>query len=198
MENKLYRDTETGTVYNLDQMRGMYEYFLTHAADDPTAWTFQTWIMEVTGKNGSMEEVQELTDMERALLTLDAASQALDTRKDRSAWSKGVTVYALELLEGLREAVSGGYFSPDDLSAPKVLNKCLLNGASDWNQYSWGGCSLIYDPEIAARLCTPSELKRTRNGERNPNSRETWLDVQARALFQASSRVIQAVKGALL
>ena len=65
----------------------------------------------------------------------------------------------------------------------------LLNGASDWSQYSWGGCSLIYDGDIAERLCTPSELKKTRNGERRPNSREDWLDVQARALYQASNSI---------
>lgn len=68
----------------------------------------------------------------------------------------------------------------------------MLNGARDWSEYSYGGCSLIYDGDIAERLCTPGELKRTRHGERRPNSREGWLDVQARALSQACSRVIHA------
>ena len=45
--------------------------------------------------------------------------------------------------------------------------------------------SLIYNEDIAERLCTPSELKKTRHGERRPNAREEWLDTQARALFQA-------------
>ena len=40
--------------------------------------------------------------------------------------------------------------------------KDLLNGASDWNQYSWGGCSLIYNSDIAERVCSPSKLKRQR------------------------------------
>ena len=65
----------------------------------------------------------------------------------------------------------------------------MLNGARDWNAYSWGGSALIYDGDIAERLCTPSELKRTRHGERRPNSREEWLDTQARALYQACNRV---------
>ena len=65
----------------------------------------------------------------------------------------------------------------------------MLNGAQDWNKYSWGGSSLIYDGDIAERLCTPSELKKTRNGERRPNGREEWLDTQARALHQAAKRV---------
>ncbi len=34
-----------------------------------------------------------------------------------------------------------------------------------------------------------TELKRTDNGMNAPNSRETWLDVQARALHQACNRI---------
>lgn len=129
-----------------------------------------------------------------ALEVLDRVQTALDTRKDRSAWNKGVTVYAAELLEGLRESIEGGYFDPEDLAAPKLLNRELLNGADDWNQYSWGGSSLIYDGDIARRLCTPSELRRTREGERRPNAREEWLDTQARALFQAAHRLTRTIR----
>lgn len=56
--------------------------------------------------------------------------------------------------------------------------------------------TLIYNSDIAARLCCPSELKRTRNGDRRPNSREEWLDTQARALFQAANRVYKALRSA--
>lgn len=65
----------------------------------------------------------------------------------------------------------------------------MLNGAQDWDNYSYSGSALIYNKDIANRLCTMSELKRTRNGEFKPNSRETWLDVQARALYQAQARI---------
>jgi hypothetical protein len=61
----------------------------------------------------------------------------------------------------------------------------LLNGAKDWKQYSEGGCALIYDKQIALTLCNPTELKITDNGQKQPNKQETWLQVQARALFQA-------------
>ena len=127
---------------------------------------------------------------------LEKAMQTLEQRKDRSAWDKGVTVYALEMVEQLAEAAEGGYIDADDLLAPRMLRKALLNGADDWSAYSWGGCSLIYNSDIAARLCCPSELKRTRNGERRPNSREEWLDTQARALFQAANRVYEALRDA--
>lgn len=82
----------------------------------------------------------------------------------------------------------------DDLDArvdykPSELNKAMLNGARDWKEFSKGGFSLIYNEDIAKRLCSPSELKKVENGRRNPNSREDWLDVQARALSQAASLV---------
>ena len=110
----------------------------------------------------------------------------LNARKDRSAWNKGVTRYALELVEELEERAEYEKRNP---GPGKECREWMLNGAKDWNQYSWGGSSLIYNSDIAERLCTPSELKKTRNGERRPNAREEWLDTQARALFQACNRV---------
>ena len=110
----------------------------------------------------------------------------LENRKDRSAWDKGVTVYALEMLDEVAEHIDYGGKEPETRTEFKGI---ALNGANSWNQYSWGGSSLIYDCDIAERLCTPSELKKTRGGERRPNSQEEWLDVQARALQQAFRRL---------
>lgn len=118
----------------------------------------------------------------------------IENNTPRGAWNNGVKLYALELLEDIDTAINDGYFAADDLTAPKLLDRQMLNGADSWDQYSYGGCSLIYDSDIAERLCNPSELKKTRNGERNPNSRETWLDCQARALKQAARRVRYAVR----
>ena len=95
----------------------------------------------------------------------------------RSAWGRGVKAYALEILESLE--------NPQEICNVEMLKKAALNGAADWQQYSAGGCALIYNAEIAARLCSPSEFKKTNGGRKNPNARENWLDVQARALFQA-------------
>lgn len=71
----------------------------------------------------------------------------------------------------------------------KELEEWLLNGAMSWDEYSYGGCSLIYDGDIAERLCTPSELKKKDGGRLAPNSQESWLDVQVRALYQACLRI---------
>ncbi len=120
-------------------------------------------------------------------------TEEVKKQETRGAWSKGVTKYALELLENLDEAISGGYFDPEQIGVHAELEDALLNGARDWSQFSWGGCSLIYDADIAERLCNPSELKKTRHGERRPNAREEWLDTQARALYQAFIRIWRAV-----
>lgn len=101
----------------------------------------------------------------------------------KSKWSQGVDEYADELRENLRE----------NRLAPTEKN--MLNGAKDWSQYSWGGMSLIYNEDIADRLATPSEKKRVRFGQNDiarPNRFEEWLDTQARALKQASNRVIES------
>lgn len=128
--------------------------------------------------------------------TIEKAMDIINNRKDRSAWDKGVSVYSYELLEQLQEAAEGGYFKDEQISSGNAIREAMLNGASDWSQYSWGGSALIYDGDIAERLCNPSELKKTRNGERRPNSREEWLDVQARALFQAANRAVKAIRAA--
>lgn len=100
---------------------------------------------------------------------------------DRSAWNKGVKKYALELLDNVDDSAQYG----KQLNTISEWKKALLNGAENCEEYSYGGSAFIYDEDIAKRLCTPSEFKRKRGGELNPNSRETWLDVQARALNQA-------------
>ena len=138
-----------------------------------------------------MDEEAEAHRTERALAVLGRVVDRIDyDRKGRrSAWGEGVQRYERELVADLVEAVRDGWVGMDDLEAPKLLERSMLNGASDWRQYSWGGCSLIYDGDIAERLCTPSELKKTRHGERRPNSSEEWLDTQARALYQAAKIV---------
>lgn len=132
------------------------------------------------------EEAREATEEAQQESTLDKVSAELKARKDRSAWEKGVTMYSLELVEELRERAAYEGRNPEP---GKECREWMLNGAQDWAQYSRGGSSLIYDGDIAERLCTPSELKETRHGERRPNSQEEWLDVQARALYQACNRV---------
>ena len=104
--------------------------------------------------------------------------KALEKEKARSAWKGGVIIYAIEILDNM-----------DDKE--EITEKNLLNGAEDWRQYSEGGYTLIYDVDICNRLCTPSEIKKTKNGRRRPNRQENWIDVQARALYQAARLIMK-------
>ena len=117
--------------------------------------------------------------------------QEIEKVNCRSYWAKGVKAYAIDMVKSIeyKKEVS-----------PRFIKSDLLNGASDWNQYSEGGCALIYDKDIAERLCTPSELKRFTRSDGSlkdrPNSRESWIQCQARALFQACELVSKIVRNA--
>ena len=64
----------------------------------------------------------------------------------KSAWQKGIEKYAEEMTNDNPHATT---------------EKDPLNGAKDWHGWAYCGCGLIYDADIAERLCTPSELRRT-------------------------------------
>lgn len=112
--------------------------------------------------------------------TKNEVQARIEAKKTRSVWSAAVKTYAAELIDGLE--------------GDTITEQALLAGADDWTQYNCGGNSLIYDEDIAARLCTPSELKRKRHGNLPPNSRESWLDCQARALRQAARMILTLAK----
>ena len=119
----------------------------------------------------------------------EATLKNLKEYKCRSAWSKGVKEYAYMLLDNIFS-----YSDYKSITNLKSLHKELLNGAPDWKSFSWGGCALIYDEDIAETLCNPSELKKCKNGMLRPNKQEQWLDVQARALFQAERLIKSCVE----
>lgn len=102
----------------------------------------------------------------------------------RSAWKRGVLAYALEFIDSLEECGM----------SPTKEN--ILNGAQTFKEYSEGGCALIYDSDIAERLCSSGEYKRRRGGDLPPNNRESWLDVQTRALTQAFGLIQRVSRGA--
>lgn len=138
-------------------------------------------------------------------LYVEEARRILEGRTDRSAWDRAVTEDAIDLLDTVNdrcEQVTRQFAETEEGSAAHVhdlfvsrvsLMDIMKNGAESWHDYSWGGCGLIYDGDIAEHYCTPSELKKVHGGERRPNSREEWLDVQARALRQAAGRAADAL-----
>lgn len=71
----------------------------------------------------------------------------------RSQWSKGVKFYAHLLLLGLVE-----HSRADEELKPEELKSLLLNGASDFETLSHGGCYIPFTrEEIEPVLCTKSE-----------------------------------------
>lgn len=112
---------------------------------------------------------------------------SISTNKAHSAWAKGVQWYALNLVEAI-------YLKDTDIVKTDV--SIYLNGAENWLDYSYGVHSgtLVYDSDIAERLCNPSELRKTDFGRKQPNSSVTWLDVQARALYQAHRLIVKLIE----
>ena len=130
-----------------------------------------------------MTTADYLTSQTNRQKVADYFATLIDQQK--SAWKRGVYAYAHELA---KEAANCTW-----AKRPKTIEEALLNGATSWSVYSDGGNAFIYDADIAERLCSPSELRRSLDGERNPNRRERWLDVQARALDQAAQIIIESI-----
>lgn len=100
--------------------------------------------------------------------------------KAHTAWKRGVKVYALSLLSNLKANYSGR-----DLVDVDTLKKALLNGADNWQQYSYSGHALTFDYDIGQILCSPSDFKRFGLKKRKTISSETWLNIQVMALWEA-------------
>lgn len=79
--------------------------------------------------------------------TIESIRNTIQNLKARSAWDKGVKLYALELLDNIDD--------PDALTNERLLYRALLNGAADWKQYSEGGCALCYNRDIAEKALLP-------------------------------------------
>ena len=111
----------------------------------------------------------------------------LEKLTPRSTWRRAVVSDSVDLVDSL-----------DCSEIPnnwEELKKLLLNGAADWSAYSYGGCALVYDEDIARHYCTPSELRKVTHKDgtisEQANARENWLDVQARALNHAARLIKQ-------
>lgn len=117
--------------------------------------------------------------------------EKLEGLKFRSTWQKAVQEDASWLLEEIMDRHDNVVNDTMTFKSMEGFENVLRMGADTWKDFSEGGGALIYNEDIAKHYCTASELKKTHNGERKPNSRESWLDVQARAFWQAALMVKQ-------
>ena len=130
--------------------------------------------------------------MKATAKNIQAVANEVNNTKTRSAWSKGVQAYALEMLERFEEWRE--WNEENGESVPELDEVTALNGASDWSAWAYGGCGLVYDAYIAERLCTPSELRKLGGGARVPAGADTWCDIEARASRQAWRMIAEAVR----
>ena len=98
----------------------------------------------------------------------------------RSAWSRGVRAYALDLLDNIEEMSNYEMSNFGEYLA--ISEEVALNGAGCWSNYAAGGCGLVYTSAILERLCTASELRRL---NRSGRSDIDEIEIEGRALFQA-------------
>ena len=54
-------------------------------------------------------------------MNIEKLRESIVAEKQRSAWDKGVTQYALELVDELAEQINGGYVDPTELLKPRAL-----------------------------------------------------------------------------
>ena len=106
-------------------------------------------------------------------------------KKSRSAWDRGVAAYMEELLFKLAERLR-----KHNPTTPEAVDikELLLYGANNWTKYSFGGCSLSCNDDIAKRLAPPLRRKRLENNGIHA------MTCQARALEQAASRIVRLWK----
>lgn len=101
------------------------------------------------------------------------------SRTERSCWSRGVASLVRDYAEDVLREHDG------ETATIKEFDQLWNCGAETLRDAVYGGCFDIWNYDIAKRLCTPSEFKRTKEGMREPNRRETWLDVEYRAICRA-------------
>lgn len=59
---RFFYDTEADTVLTLAEVKECFEMHVAETPEEFENWTFADYIREVTGKNGTLEEVKTLAD----------------------------------------------------------------------------------------------------------------------------------------
>ena len=123
--------------------------------------------------------------MKATAKNIQAVANEVNNTKTRSAWSRGVKAYALDMLERFEEWRE--FNEANGESVPELDERTALNGADNWRHWAEGASGLAESSAILCRLCPPSEVKK---GVRNI----VWLEVEARAARQAWRMIAEAVR----
>lgn len=113
-------------------------------------------------------------------------------KQARGTYQKAIFEYAFEICDNIADNYISTAEELEHLESITNLKERALNGASDWEQYSWGGCSLCYNYDILERLFCPSIVKKYENAD-SVRGRHL-LDYQAAALSRAFSKINLIIK----
>lgn len=108
----------------------------------------------------------------------DMRTYISDTERKRGQWNKATACYADLLLDSYIEICK--WYADQNEAIPALSLDIVLNGASGWHQYSYYGCALVYDSDIAKVVFTPAQFAKWKQGRKV--TAEPLLDIQARAL----------------
>lgn len=112
-----------------------------------------------------------------------------EIERKRGQWNKATAYYADFLLDSYIEICK--WCADQNEAIPDLSLDLVLNGASGWHQYSYGGCALVYDGDIAKTVFTPAQFAKWEQGRKV--TAEPLLDIQARALA-AGWRVLKSAQ----
>ena len=110
------------------------------------------------------------------------------SRTERSYWSRGVASLIRDYAEKVLQEHDG------EITSARDFYKLWNCGADSLRDAAYGGSFDIWNYDIAKRLCTPSDLKKSNEGMRSPNKHENWLDVETRAMYQAMYKSLAIMK----
>ena len=110
----------------------------------------------------------------------------------RGTYQKAIYQYAFELCDNIADNYITTADELEHLENITNLKERALNGASDWRQYSWGGCSLCYNYDILRRLFCLSIVKKYENADVVRGCH--LLDYQADALAKAFGKIRFIIK----
>lgn len=117
-------------------------------------------------------------------LIMNSIHEKLGGRLRLSKYSRAIREDAIGLLDSLdAEEI------PTDRDD---LHELLLSGASDWEQYSYGGCAFVYEEDIAAHYYTPSMVSRALSA--SVSGKRPLLGMQACALERAELIIRSEIK----
>lgn len=119
----------------------------------------------------------------------DLRTYISDTERKRGQWNKATAYYADLLLDSYIEICK--WYADRNEVIPALSLDIVLSGTSGWRQYSYGGCALVYDGDIAKVVFTPAQFAKWEQGRKV--TAEPLLDIQARALA-AGWRVLKSAQ----